>query len=276
MNPGAIVAAVFPVLVAITALASPAAAQTRTKPVDVIARPAGEEEPRNRIEANYEYQNFNTDLSPWNWLSVEYTHRFDWGSLLGRVNWADRYDDQAFQYEADAYVMLWKGAYLYLNYGVAEEGFLPERRYGAELFWSLPKAFEASVGYRRLEYDPPTVDLYTGSLGWYRGNWYYAVRPWVSHVEDETSLSGAFLMRRYFATRHDYCTLQVSGGEGSDFDQSIEDLLLSSQWEVTAEWQRQVRPRWIVKAKVGFGGQSFDNDVDREYWLAGGGIARLF
>ena len=276
-NPRAVAAAVLLTLLGAAASSTPAAAQTRTRPVDVLVKPAGPEDPRNKIEMNYEYQNFNDTMADWNWLSLEYLHRFEWGSLIGRVNWADRFDEHAFQYEVDAYPKLWKGAYLYLNYGVAEKDtFLPDRRYGVELFWSLPKQFEASVGYRRLEFDPRYVNLYTGSIGWYRGNWYYAVRPWVSNKPGETSVSGGFLARRYFATRYDYCTLRVGGGQGSDFGQSIDELLLSTQWGITGEWQRQFRPKWIAKAKAGYGSQDFETGTNRQYWLIGGGIARLF
>jgi YaiO family outer membrane protein len=255
----------------------PASAQaTKTRPVDVIAKPAPPTEPLNKIEADVEYQNFNQNLSDWYWFSVEYTHRFDWGSLIGRANWAERYDQSAWQYEVDAYPKLWKGAYLYLNAGVAEESFFPTRRYGAEIFWSLPKAFEASVGARYLEFDVNNVWLYTGSIGWYRGNWYMAVRPWVSSKPGNTSLSGGFLARRYFATKDDYCTLRVGGGQASDFDQTIDQLLLSNQWYVLAEWQRRIRPLWIVKTQVGYRDQKFETGTDRRSWQVGAGIARLF
>ena len=273
----AFAAAAFMTLVAAAPLASPASAQTKTRPIDVVAKPAEPEEPRNKIELNYEYENFNDSLSDWNWLSLEYLHRFDWGPLIGRVNWADRFDQNATQYEVDAYPKLWKGAYLYLNYGVAEKDtFLPDRRYGAELFWALPKQFEASVGFRRLEFDPRYVNLYTGSIGWYRGNWYFSVRPWVSNKPGETSLSGSFMMRRYYATRYDHFTLRVGGGQASDFDQSIEGLILSNQWSVVGEWQKQFRPLWIVKGKAGYRSQDFDTGTSRQSWLVGAGIARLF
>ncbi len=201
------------ILIALALSTLPLFAQTKTRPVDVIAKPAAPGEPLNKIWLNYEYQHFNQGFSAWDWWSLEYSHRFDWGALVGRVNWADRYDQTALQYEVDAYPHLWKGAYLYLNYGVAEQDtFFPSRRYGAEIYWTLPKQFEASVGVRRLEYSVSDVWLYTGSIGWYRGNWYMAFRPWVSNKPGDTSVSASFMARRYLATKDDYWTVRVGGG----------------------------------------------------------------
>jgi YaiO family outer membrane protein len=265
------------ILIALALSTLPLHAQTKTRPVDVIAKPAAPGEPLNKIWLNYEYQHFNQDFAAWNWWSLEYSHRFDWGALVGRVNWADRFDQTASQYEVDAYPHLWKGAYLYLNYGVSgQDTFFPSRKYGAELYFSLPKQFEASVGVRRLEYSVSDVWLYTGSIGWYRGNWYMSFRPWVSNKPGDTSVSASFMARRYLATKDDYWTLRVGGGQSSEVDQSIDSLLLSSQWYVIGEWQKKFRPLWILTTKAGVGAQSFETGVTRDTWLVGAGIARIW
>ena len=265
------------VLVALALSILPLCAQTKTRPVDVLAKPPAPDEPLNKIWLNYEYQHFNQGFSAWNWWSLEYSHRFDWGALVGRANWADRYDETATQYEIDAYPHLWKGAYLYLNYGIAEaDKFFPERRYGAEIYWTLPKAFEASVGVRRLEYSVSDVWLYTGSIGWYRGNWYMAFRPWVSNKAGDTSVSASFMVRKYLATKDDYWTVRVGGGQSSEVDQSIDSLLLSNQWYAQFEWQKKFRPLWILTTKAGVGAQSFETGITRDTWLVGAGIARMW
>jgi len=254
----------------------PALAQTKTRPIDVLARPSEPDEPRNRVEINYEYENFDRDFSPWHWVSLEYRRRFDWGTLLPRVNWARRFDDEAFQYEIDAYPKLTKKTYMYLNFGVAEESFFPTRRYGAEIFFSLPKGFEASGGLRRLEFDNKTVHILTGSVGYYRGNYYYAARPWISSKPGDTSVSLSLLLRRYFATRHDYWTLRVSGGQGSDSDATIDQLITNTHWGASFEWQHLFDKVWIVKAKAGADSYDYETGTERQGWLVGASIARLF
>lgn len=258
-------------------LPAPLLAQTKTKPIDVIAKPAPPQEPRNQVTFNYEYENFNKDFTPWDWYSFEYGHRFDWGTLIGRVNQAHRYDLNDTQYEADAYVNLWKGAYLYLNFGVtSDDDFLPQRRYGAEIFFSLPKNFEMSGGMRRLEFENVDVNIFTGSVGYYSGNYYYAARPWVAVQPDDTSVSLSLLMRRYFATRNDYWTITVTGGGAADAGLTAEELLLSNQYTLTFEWQNEFARNWIFRAKAGGEIRDYDNGVDREGWIVGAGITRLF
>jgi len=253
-----------------------AIAQTRTRPIDVIAKPAPPEEPRNRISADYNYENFNQDFTPWHWFSVEYGHRFDWGSLIGRVNWARRFDNSAFQYEVDAYPKLTKKTYLYLNFGVAQESYFPDRRYGAEIFFSLPKSFEASGGLRRLEFDDKTVHILTGTVGYYHGNYYYVARPWISNKPGETSTSLSLMMRRYFETRHDYWTLRLSGGQGSESDETLDELIQDTHYGLTFEWQKMFRPLWIIEAKTGVESREYETGTQRQGWLVGVGISRLF
>jgi len=129
---------------------------------------------------------------------------------------------------------------------------------------------------RRLLFNDTNVMLYTGSIGWYRGNYYMSVRPWVSNKLGDTRESLSFMLRRYFATRDDYCTLRVGGGRTSDFDASVDQLLLSSHWYVDGEWQRRYAKYWVVRANAGYHDQNFDNGIDRQSWVVGGGIARLF
>jgi len=257
-------------------LSSPATAQTKTRPIDVLAKPAPPEEPRNRIGVDYEYENFNRDLTPWNWVSLEYSHRFDWGSLIGRVNWAHRFDESAEQYEVDAYPKLTAHTYLYLNFGVAPDSFFPEQRYGAEIFWNFKTHWEASGGLRRLEFEDKTVHIFTGSVGYYTGNYYYSARPWISNRPGDTAVSLSFLMRRYFATRNDYWTIRVGGGQGADSDITADELILSNHGGVTFEWQKMFRPLWIVSAKAGAETREFENGNDRQSWIVGAGLKRLF
>ena len=269
----------IPIAIVGTALlAAPALAQgTKTRPVDVLAKPAEPQEPKNRVELNYEYENWDQGFADWHWVSLEYHRRFGWGTIIPRVNWAERFDQHATQYEVDAYPKLTAHTYLYLNYGVAEaDTFFPERRYGAEIFWSVPKPWEFSAGLRRMEFGDKDVDILTGSVGYYHGNYYYSARPWISNKPGDTSVSLGLMMRRYYATRHDYWTVRVSGGQGSDSDQSIDQLITNNHFGGSFEWQKLYSKVWVVKAKAGYDWYEYETGTRRQGWLVGAGIARLF
>jgi YaiO family outer membrane protein len=176
----------------------------------------------------------------------------------------------------DAYPKLGKKSYLYLNFGVAEESFFPTRRYGAEIFFTLPKHFEASGGLRRLEFDDHVVHILTGSVGYYKGNYYYAARPYITNKPGDTGVSLSLMMRRYFATRYDYWTVRVSGGQGSDTDQTIDELILSNHYAATFEWQHLLSKVWIFEARTGLERREYETGTTRDGWLVGVGLSRLF
>jgi YaiO family outer membrane protein len=73
----------------------------------------------------------------------------------------------------------------------------PDYRIGAELNQSLPRAFEVSVGVRRLAFHRP-VNLNVKALTKYLGSWMVTAR--VFHVPDDRSptTSGRGIVRRHF------------------------------------------------------------------------------
>jgi len=231
---------------------------------------------RNKISLDYEYEAYKSVLSPWHFALLEYARKYDFGTLVGRANYAHRFAQDATQYEVDAYPKLWKGAYAYFNYGYSPDTILPHQRFGAELFWTLPRHFEASLGLRRLEFQSVNVMIYTGSLGYYVGNFWFSVRPFVSHKPDRTSHSVLGTMRWYYGDKEDYLTVMVGDGANTDVGETQQDISRLNSRTVRVEIQKMIRPRLIVKGKVGYRDQEFPFSQTRESWIVGAGIAKLF
>jgi len=87
----------------------------------------------------------------------------------------------------------------------------PDIRYGAELYKSLPRSFEASIGFRALKYSS-TTNIYTGSIGWYTGNSYLSFRAYVTPGEPKASKSGAINYRKYRSDANNYLSVTVGIG----------------------------------------------------------------
>jgi len=236
---------------------------------------SGDAAPLDKVGVLYEFEDYN-DIRDWSLLEIEWSHKYPFGSVIGRVNLARRFGEAAEQYEIDAYPKITRRTYAYLNVGFAADSFFPERRYGGELFWNLPKRFEASLGFRRLEFENSDVTLYTGSLGYYQGNYYYSFRPYVARKPNGTSRSGHFLMRRWFGGREDYWTLRVGTGSTPDADLDVSEVgrLRSSKIELSA--QKVVRPGWILRGNAGYRDQDFGFDRNRRSVVLGAGFQRLF
>lgn len=166
-------------------------------------------------------------------------------SLIARASHAEFADADDEQFEVEAYPKLGPRSYLYLAGAVSTEAILyPEWRLGAEYYRSFGRGFEASGGYRRLEFAAP-VDLATVSLGKYVGNW--LVQGRVYRTEDDSSWQA--MARRYLNDDGSY--VGVRAGLGRDEIRSGSDLEAFDSTEVVAEAFLISRTRWTIRGRAG-------------------------
>lgn len=175
---------------------------TLTAPLRVVAQDAAETRPvagaTRTVASDFSYVSFSGGVSPWRLASVSASRRTTSGSLIARLNYADRFGTQGIQLEADAYPRLGKKVYLYLNAGYSSTTIFPDWRFGGEAFTSLPAAWEASVGFRQLRFGGAPVTLVTGAVGKYIGNYWLSLRPYLRQKPGGTSASVGLTARRYF------------------------------------------------------------------------------
>lgn len=147
---------------------------------------------------DYSLVSFSGDTDPWRLGSVSLSRRGARGSLIARINYANRFATDGVQVEADAYPRVSENVYLYLNAGYSSATIFPEWRVGGEAFTSLPQAWEASLGFRQLRFGGAPVTLFTGAVGKYVGNYWFSLRPYVRSKEGGLSASAGLTARRYF------------------------------------------------------------------------------
>ena len=192
----------------------PAGAQETACPVDAgcvrTPAPAGVEW---RAGLDYGHVRFGgADLDPWHTTTAEVSRKDQAATLIARLNWAQRFGESGVQVEMDAYPRIARGTYAYLNAGYSATSIFPAWRAGAEIYTSPARATEASVGVRHLEFENARATILTGSVGLYRGNYYFSARPFVTPRDDGSSVSGSLLARRYFSSAESYATLVVGAG----------------------------------------------------------------
>lgn len=168
---------------------------------------------------------FNDETKSWQFASGEYQFKESFGTFIPRLNIANRFSNSELQFEVDAYVAFTKKTYLYLNAGFAEGKVFPKSRAGIELYQVFPIDVELSIGYRYLYFSPNKVSIYTGSLGYYFGDYWISFRPFfVNDLAMETKSTFTLIGRRYFVDAENYLTLRagfgsypVSGNTQADF-----------------------------------------------------------
>lgn len=203
------------------------------------------------VSTEYAVQAFDDGTAPWHLGSVSLWRKGGAGSLIGRINVGRRFGSSGVQGEVDAYLRLGDRLYGYLNVGYAESGIFPRWRSGAELFASLPRAWEASLGYRQLRFGGAPVTLLTGSLGRYTGNYWLSLRPYVRGTGSGTSASAGLTVRRYYEDGDHYVGLRVGAGGAPSEQATAQQLARTGSRTIAVEASAPVRTRLLLTAALG-------------------------
>lgn len=174
------------------------------------------------------------ERDPMQYHTFKYSRQTKYGSITGKVNFNRRFQKNGVQYEIDMYPKITKGLYAYVSAGVSNTDLFPSVRYGAELYKSLPKGFEASFGFRGLKYTNTTT-IYTGSVGWYTGNSYWSFRTYITPGDAGSSKSGTLNYRKYRSDADNY--FSISAGMG--FSPEIDRFPLNEDEEATFDLKSQ-------------------------------------
>lgn len=166
----------------------------------------------NSLRTEYQYSTFNITMPDWHLASLEYTRLLKHGSINARINYANRFDRQALQGEADFWPRLNENTYLYLNAGFSDSELFPDYRAGLEVYRKLPQSIEVSLGARTLVYSEETVWLYTGHIGKYWSKYWAAFRPFIQQQQGKLQTTGILQLRRYFKDESQHLTLTLAKG----------------------------------------------------------------
>jgi len=176
-----------------------------------------EEASKNKFGVSYDFIDFDKQFDdPWHLVSMSYSRSTAIGSVIGRINYANRFKTGAIQFEADAYPRISKTFYSYVSAGISNKtGVFPQYRAGFSLYANLPKSFEAEAGFRYLYFSSATW-IYTGSVGKYFKNYWFNFRTYLTPGNNNISQSYSFTTRYYFGGAEDYVSLGLGTGISPD------------------------------------------------------------
>jgi YaiO family outer membrane protein len=167
---------------------------------------------RNEAGINYSLDAFDEIYGPRHLVYSELKRRTKIGTVIGRANYANRFERSGFQYEVDAYPKISKGMYAYLNFGVSGSSLFPAFRTGAEYHTKLKRGFEASIGMRYLAFTNNKIAIYTGSIGKYYKDYWFSFRPFITPKGNGVSNSFNIFIRRYLRDANNYVTFIAGTG----------------------------------------------------------------
>lgn len=236
---------------------------------------------KNNVKLAYSLDYFGQDsYRNLQMTSLSYGHKTKFGKVIARVNMANRNGDTGFQYELDAYPKLGENNYGYLNYGYSSANSLfPENRLGFEWYHSFPKAFEGSLGMRKLFFSSSDVNIFTGYVGKYAGNYWFSLRSFVTPGDNGTSVSGLLLVRRYFSDPEDYVGVRLGTGFSPDDNQNIinsgQNPNLNTR-SVRGEFNHLFNRMWIFNTGFTWNSEELETGSYSSYYTFDISISRLF
>jgi YaiO family outer membrane protein len=246
-----------------------------------LATKIRENSAQNKFGLNYDYVYFDKQFNdPWHLLSVDYGRQTAIGSIIGRVNYANRFSSNGIQFEADAYPHLSNTFQAYLNVGYSPDlGIFPKYRAGFSLYASLNSGFELEGGFRLLHFNENTW-IYTASLGKYYKNFWFNMRTFLTPSNKTLSQSYTFITRYYFGGSDDYLTLSLNNGLSPD-EQQNNVLINASSYKLKSNglslgYRKSFKTFNIINLKAALDDQEYLKDTKGKQLSLGLGYIRRF
>ena len=156
---------------------------------------------------------FDQRYDPMTYTSISLRRQTAIGSVIPRINYSNRLGKNGLQYDLDVYPKITKGLYAYLNYGFSNSEIYPKHKLGGDIYLNIKKGFEFSAGGRFINFATRDVKVLTNSVGYYKGNYYFSLRSYITPVPNGlTKGSGNLLVRKYLKDAENY--IGINGGFG--------------------------------------------------------------
>lgn len=202
-----------------------------------------------QVGLNFTFDRFDDNRDPWQQGDISLRRQTRIGSIVGRAYRARRagVDDQ--QFEVELYPRFRPGTYAYVSVAVAPDAaFFPDYRVGFDFWQSLGAGFEGSAGFRRLRFTDD-VDVYTVTLGNYRGNWYVGGRSYIVPDATGRSVSVHGWVRRFLRDADTYVGFRYGRGASREEIRDRNDLTLLHSDTFAGELNLPAGDRLIVSVR---------------------------
>lgn len=243
--------------------------------------PVDKEVQNNRIAINNSFTIFDQRYDPMIYSSISFKRQTLAGSIIPRINYSNRLGKHGIQYDLDFYPKFSKRLYAYLNYGYSDASIYPNHKVGGDLYVNLPGAIEFSAGGRYISTDTQNISVITNSLGYYRGNYYFSLRSYITpRPEKLTRVSGNILVRKYLKDAENFLGVTVGMGISPELRQLTSGDELLAETFLYIESQRLrfeyqftgKKSSNVYRANLGVARQELAFDSGNFFWGVSTGI----
>ena len=243
--------------------------------------PVDKELQNNRIAINNSFTIFDQRYDPMIYSSISFKRQTLAGSIIPRINYSNRLGKHGIQYDLDFYPKFSKRLYAYINYGYSDASIYPNHKVGGDLYVNLPGAIEFSAGGRFIKTNTQSISVITNSLGYYRGNYYFSLRSYITpRPEKLTRVSGNILVRKYLKDAENFLGVNVGMGISPELRQLTSGDELLAETFLYIESQRLrfeyqftgKKSSNVYRANLGVARQELAFDSGNFFWGVSTGI----
>jgi YaiO family outer membrane protein len=201
--------------------------------------PVTEEMLKNSVMVNSSVTFYDQRFDPITTSSIAFKRQTPYGSIIPRINNSNRVGKNGIQLDIDLYPKIAKGFYAYVNYGYSESDLYPNHKVGGDIYYNHKSGFEFSGGGRLINFATRDVKSITNSLGYYKGNYYFSLRSYITPESNNlTNVSGNLLVRKYLKDAENYMGFNVGYGFSPELRQFTSGDQLLAETLLYIESQR--------------------------------------
>jgi len=219
---------------------------------------------KNKVDLSYDFIYFDKQFNdPWHLISADYGRAMEWGTLTGRVNYANRFKEDGIQFEMEAYPHISKTFYSYVEAGWSNnDGVFPRWRGGFSLYANLPASFEGELGVRYLQFSGSPTWIYTAYLGKYYKSWLWGGRVYVTPATYTNTVSASYSVsaRYYFGSADDYIGVSAGYGISPDDRNNVVQLDTKTRlrsYNLGTYLKKKIRRRNVLSTSAGWQSQEY-------------------
>jgi len=235
----------------------------------------------NKISLYYDYSHFDKLFKPWHSLSVSYQRTTPVGSVIGRINYANRSNGLAgYQYEVESYPLFTKSFYGNFSAALSSgDPVFPEFTAKAALFKALG-SYEVEGGVRYLTAPEQKVFIYNAGLSKYVSNFLLNFKAYLSDF-DAASGQGYQLSARYYYGENADDIFIFGAGTGVAPDLTNKNLGIANVTNLSGrraftEYRRVIGGRNILSLMASLGYDEYTTTKSANQYTVGFGYQRKF
>lgn len=220
----------------------------------------------DRLGINYSYTTFNREgYGPWHLGSIQYIRERGWGSLIGRVNYANRLSSgesiaEGKQFEAESYFFTGKNNYSYVSIAYSPDLVFPRLRVGYSFYQNFKKGWEADLGLRYIESETIETKIIVLGVGKYIGSYWINFRSYLQNNDNEYNPSFAITTRYYLDTKYDYFSVVAGYGTSPDERTTLgqfEQRVSLNSFRIGAGYNRLINNHYLAGIQTTFNNQEY-------------------